>query len=198
MSIYKKVQAVEKIFHQLEKDVATFQEATDLKCQTGCGLCCRKPDISATILEFIPFAYYLYKNDEAEKWYERMLTLPDETLCVNLNSFLTANSSGFCANYNHRGLICRVFGFSASNDQMGHAKLVTCKTIKSEFPDAVAKANEHIKSKKPTPLISNYYSQLRGIDADLGGELLPINKAILEAIKTVLAYYTYRTPRKAS
>lgn len=198
MSIYKKVQAVGKLFNQLEKDVATFQQATGLGCRTGCGLCCKKPDIHATILEFLPLAYHLYKTDEAEKWLVHFENNPNESICHALTPFQAKDSGGFCSQYDYRGLICRVFGFSASLDNRGKAQLVTCKIIKEDLPEAVSKANDHIALQKTTPIISNYYHQLRGIDADLGSQLLPINEAISESIKTVLGYYSYRNPRKAS
>ena len=63
MSVYKKVQQVEKLFRLAEKDVATFQQATSLKCKSSCGMCCLKPDIAASPLEFLPLAYHLYKKD---------------------------------------------------------------------------------------------------------------------------------------
>jgi uncharacterized protein len=198
MSVYKKVQAVGKLFNQLEKDVATFQQATGLGCRSGCGLCCKKPDIHATILEFLPLAYHLYKTGEAEKWFDYLQSDSSDSICHALTPFLTKDSGGFCSQYQHRGLICRVFGFSASLDKRGKAQLVTCKIIKEDFPEAVSKATEHIASKNTTPIISNYYHQLRSIDPDLGSQLLPINTAILESLKTVLGYYSYRNPRKAS
>lgn len=71
------------------------------------------------------------------------------------------------------------------------------QTIKETFPEAVDKANQHIKERKFTPVISHYYQQLRSIDAELGQNSLPINKAIAQAIRTVLAYYAYRNPRRA-
>ena len=198
MSIYKKVQLVGKLFSQLEKDVATFQQATGLGCRTGCGLCCKKPDIHATILEFLPLAYHLYKTGESEKWQVYLEENPEQSVCHVLTPFLSKDAGGFCSQYDYRGLICRVFGFSASLDNRGKAQLITCKIIKEDLPNAVAKANEHISNKRTTPIISNYYHQLRGIDPDLGSQLLPINTAIKESIKTVLGYYSYRRPTKAS
>lgn len=194
MSIYRKVQAVEKLFHLLEKDVATFQQATGLRCKSGCGMCCTKPDIAATTLEFLPFAYALAKNNLAHQWLQKLRD-HEGSICINLSSFLEANG-GFCTNYNHRGLICRLFGFSAMKSKNG-PQLVTCKTIKTEFAESYEQAKTHIQLKKPTPILSNYYSQLRAIDPVLGTEMMPINQAMMESIKVVLSYYSYRRLGKA-
>jgi Fe-S-cluster containining protein len=194
VSIYQKVRAVEKVFHQLEKDVATFQQATQLGCISGCGLCCHKPDINASPLEFLPFAYHLYKTNKAMEWYERLSGEPSTGLCAIFTPFLKAEGKGFCSAYAYRGMICRLFGFSAMLNQQRSPVLVSCKPIKESQPEAVAKANSMLREKKPVPLSSNYYFQLRSIDPTLGTTLMPINQAILLAIKTVLAHYAY--PRK--
>lgn len=195
MSVYKKVQQVEKLFRLAEKDVATFQQATGLKCKSSCGMCCLKPDIAASPLEFLPLAYHLYKNDLAYEWLEKVRQ-DDKKICVNLSTFITKENGGFCSNYEYRGMICRLFGFSAMLGKNRKPHLVTCKIIKEEFPESVHQANQHISEKKFTPIISHYYQQLRAIDPDLGQNVMPINKAIAEAIKTVLAYYSYRHPRR--
>jgi len=197
MNLYRKVRAVERVFRQLEKDVASFQQATQLQCAAHCGLCCHKTDISATPLEFLPLAYQLYKQGEALKLYEQ-LSQNNQPKCVNLKSLVGPNDSGFCSQYAYRGLICRLFGFSAMLDKHGAPKLVTCQTIKSKFPEAVEKAQHHIAEGSPTPIMRNYYFQLRAIDDTMGTTTLPINHAILEALKTVLSYYSYRNPPKAS
>lgn len=184
---------MEALFHRVEKDVATFQTATGLHCATGCGLCCFKPDIYATRLEFLPLAYELAKKDLANKWLEE-LSDREDSVCINLSKLISANG-GFCHNYKHRGLICRLFGFSAMKVK-GKPTLVTCKTIKTGSPESHTMAIQHLKENKPAPLVSSYYTQLKSIDPDLGSELLPINEAIKGAIKTVLSYYAYRRIRR--
>ncbi|MEQ8927287.1 MAG: YkgJ family cysteine cluster protein [Fulvivirga sp.] len=196
MSIYYKVKAVERVFNGLEKDIKSFQQNTGLNCVSGCGLCCHNPNITATALEFLPFAYDLFKRDMAYQWLED-LTENSGGLCKIFRPLLTESDRGFCGHYQYRGLICRAFGFSAMKNKHGNPTLVTCKPIKSEFNDEYNRAVEHINNNGNAPLMSNYYYQLRAIDSDLGREHLPINEAINMAVKTVLAYYSYRKPRRA-
>ncbi|MDO1511392.1 hypothetical protein Q2T41_01775 [Maribacter confluentis] len=89
MSIYHKVRAVERVFYQLEKEVGSFQKSTGLGCVAGCGKCCTKPDINATALEFLPFAYSLFKNGEAELYLDQLNNDRSTTLCPILNSILS-------------------------------------------------------------------------------------------------------------
>jgi Fe-S-cluster containining protein len=194
VTIYHKVKAVDNMFYQLEKEIGSFQKSTGLGCVAHCGNCCLKPDINATALEFLPLAYHLFKNGKAEQWLSLLQNDTSTTLCPVLNTVIAPGAIGFCSEYAHRGLICRLFGFSAMLHKNNTPKLVTCKPIKENKPDAVAKAEAHIASKNNYPLISNYYMQLRSIDESLGEELFPIRIAIEKAIYAVLGYYAYRRP----
>ena len=198
MSIYHKVRAVERVFFQLEKEVGSFQKSTGLGCIPNCGKCCYKTDINATALEFLPLAYYLFKKGEAAIWLDRLNNDHSTTLCPVLATLLAPDAKGSCTEYAHRGLICRLFGFSAMLHKNDKPVLVTCRPIKEGIPDAVDKANTHIATKKEYPLISNYYMQLRSIDESLGEELFPIRMAIAKAINAVLGYYAYRRPPRKS
>jgi Fe-S-cluster containining protein len=164
----------------------------------NCGKCCTKPDINASALEFLPLAYHLFKNGNAEKWLDSLKNDKSTTLCPVLNTILAPGDIGFCSEYAHRGLICRLFGFSAMLHKNDKPILVTCKPIKEGMPAAFAKAEAHIATKKEFPLISNYYMQLRSIDESLGEELFPIRIAIAKAINAVLGYYAYRKPPRGA
>ena len=63
---------MELVFDQLDKEIATFQSWSGLHCAWGCGKCCFKPDIEATILEFLPFALHLKSQHQAEEWLENL------------------------------------------------------------------------------------------------------------------------------
>jgi len=196
MTLYRKVQAVERVFKGLEKDLAAFKHATNLKCVSGCGRCCNKPDITASILEFLPLAYHLYKQGVAFEWYQNLGKL-ESPICHVFTPILLEGSGGMCSQYQYRGLVCRLFGFSAKLDKYGVPQMVTCKTIKEEFPESYKIAINHIAEGKKTPIMRNYYFQLQAIDSNLCAKLLPINEAMREALKVVLSYYAYRKPQSA-
>ncbi|HPF96971.1 MAG TPA: YkgJ family cysteine cluster protein [Mangrovimonas sp.] len=196
MTLYRKVQAVERVFKGLEKDVAAFKRATDLRCVNSCGRCCTKTDIAASTIEFLPLAYHLYKQGTALEWYHK-LEENTNPVCQLFSPVYLETLGGMCTQYQYRGLICRLFGFSAKLDKHGVPQIVTCRTIKETFPEAYQSSVNHIAEGKTTPIMRNYYFQLQAIDSNLCTKLLPINEAIKEALKVVLSYYAYRRPRSA-
>ena len=189
MSIEEKVREVEQVFHHLDQAIAKFQSGSSLHCKFGCGKCCFKPDIEATILEFLPFALHLYQQGQAETWYER-LKINTSPVCLILNP--TQGGAGLCSEYPHRGLICRLFGYSARTNKYGKKELVTCQIIKTEQIDAYQNAESRIDEGLEVPVMNQFYMQLHGIDFELTRDFYPINTAIKHAIETVLHYYAYR------
>jgi uncharacterized protein len=189
MSMEEKVLAVESVFAKLDQEIASFQFWSGLHCKFGCGKCCFKPDIEATILEFLPFAYFLHKEGKSLEWLEKLKAV-DSSICMILNP--TQNGAGLCSEYPHRGLICRLFGYSARTNKYAERELVTCQIIKTEQSENYQMAVKNITEGKDVPMMNAYYMQLHAIDMELTRDFYPINTAIRKAIETVLHYYAYR------
>ncbi|MBL7871501.1 MAG: YkgJ family cysteine cluster protein [Cyclobacteriaceae bacterium] len=191
MRIEATVAAVNLVFENLDKQIATFQGATSLHCNVGCGKCCFKPDIEATVLEFLPFALHLYKENQAIQWLDQLDSIQSPT-CLLLNPMPTG--SGLCTEYPYRGLICRLFGYSARTTKYAKKELVTCSIIKNEQTEAYTKAIVKIEAGLDVPTMNQYYMQLQSIDYNLTAKFYPINEAIKRAIETVMQYYLYENP----
>ncbi len=189
MNLPEKIQAVQQLFEKLDQEIAAFQSASSLHCKFGCGKCCFKADIEATTLEFLPFAYHLYNEGKAEEWLNK-INASDSSICHILNP--TQNGAGLCSEYPHRGLICRLFGYSARTNKYGKKELVTCQIIKTEQAEAYKKIESEIENGAEVPVMNQFYMQLHGIDFELTRDFYPINIAIKHAIETVLHYYAYR------
>jgi uncharacterized protein len=189
VTLPEKVEAVEAVFRQLDEEIAAFQSWSTLHCKFGCGKCCFKPDIEATVLEFLPFAVHLHQNGAAFEWLERLKANQGE-VCLILNP--TAATQGLCSDYQYRGLICRLFGYSARTNKYGAKELVTCQLIKTEQAAAYALAEKGIEENAAVPVMNQYYMRLHSIDYQLAQNFYPINEAIRRAIETVLQYYAYR------
>jgi uncharacterized protein len=189
MELIDKVRAVEEVLKCLDEEISAFQAATTLHCKFGCGKCCFKADLEATPVEFLPFAHYLYEKGIAYEWYERLKKSEAEN-CLILNP--TQSGAGLCSEYTHRGLICRLFGYSARVNKYGRKELVTCQIIKTEQKEAFEQSEKLISDGTPVPVMNQYYMQLHGIDPDLAREFYPINKAICRAVEVVMSYYAYR------
>lgn len=190
MELLEKIKAVEDAFNTLDAEIASFQSWSTLGCKSGCGKCCFKPDIEATILEFLPFAHHLYQQNQAFEWLEKIKS-SDSSLCVILNPL--QGGIGMCSQYPYRGLICRLFGFSARTNKYGRKELITCQVIKAESATAFALAEEKIESGAPIPVMNQHYMRLHAIDFELTREFFPINEAIKRAIEVILHYYAYRS-----
>jgi uncharacterized protein len=189
MVLEDKVQAVEEVFKKLDEHIASFQSWSGLHCSFGCGKCCFKADIEATILEFLPFAHYLYHHDLAFAWYEK-LKESESSICLILNA--DQAGAGLCSQYKHRGLICRLFGYSARTNKYAEKELVTCQVIKTEQAEKYSEASQMVKDGNSIPVMNQYYMQLHAIDFDLAREFFPINEAMRRAIEVILQHYAYR------
>jgi uncharacterized protein len=188
-SIEEKARDVEAVFARLDNAIAEFQSITSLHCKFGCGKCCFKPDIEATPLEFLPFAFHLYKSNSIEDWLAK-LQETDSSICLILSP--TQAGAGLCSQYAHRGLICRLFGYSARTNKYEKKELITCQIIKTEQAPAFSNAEKRIEGGLTVPVMNEFYMQLASVDFDMARDFFPINMAIRKAIEAVMHYYAYR------
>jgi len=188
LNIEQLVREVEEVFLTLDEEISSFKHRTGLGCKSGCGRCCLKPDIEATVLEFIPYAHHLYKQGKAMEWLENPAL--SNSLCAILDS--NQPGIGHCTTYAHRGMICTLFGFSAKLNKYGSRELISCQVIKTEQPEAFLTAYTETLAGSPTPLMRDFYMKMYAIDWELSQKFYPINTAIKKAIENVLHYYAYR------
>jgi hypothetical protein len=192
MTIEDKVQKVEALFDRLEIEVSAFKSATHLYCNTGCGKCCSTPDIDASPLEFLPWAFHLFLNGKAEETLVLINNATTKNCLLYRPLSVLEYHKGNCSNYRYRGLICRLFGYAANTDKYGKLRLATCKIIKEQQQENFNAAEESILKGQYVPIFTDYYMQLAQIDLRMGVILLPINEALKIAIEEVLHYYAYR------
>ncbi|NJB69802.1 Fe-S-cluster containining protein [Saonia flava] len=190
MSIEQRVQLVEKLFYQLEQESAQFQKSSGMGCVSGCGKCCASPNIEASPLEFLPWAFHLFLNGGAEKMLST-LNKTNSPACL-IYKPLSIINQGRCGSYKYRGLICRLFGFAANTDKYGKLRLATCKIIKENQTYNYNSTSQAITKGLPVPIFTHYYMQLNQIDFHLGNLIVPVNKALKLALEEVLHYYAYR------
>lgn len=192
MSISHRVILVEALFAKLEVEITLFQESSTLGCVAGCGKCCTNPEIDASPLEFLPWAFHLFLNGNAENVL-LALKSSSKSICYIYNPLsLLDSNKGNCSDYQYRGLICRLFGFGANKDKYGQYRMSTCKIIKENQKEAFEITSKAINDGLAIPIFTDYYMNLSQIDFKLGNIILPINKALVFAIEEVLQYYAYR------
>ena len=192
MSIEEKIRQVEVLFDRLEIEIKAFQSETHLHCKAGCGKCCSTPNIDASPLEFLPWAFHLFLNGKAEETLKELSTISTKNCFLYRSLSVLEYHKGSCSNYRYRGLICRLFGYGATTDKFGKLRLATCTIIKKEQQENFTKAEVAINKGTSIPIFTHYYMQLAQIDLRMGVNLLPINEALKIAIEEVLHYYAYR------
>lgn len=190
MSIEIKVELVENLFSKLDEETAQFEQSSGLGCVSGCGKCCTYPNVEASPIEFLPWAFHLFLNGEAENTIIQLRKTQSSTCLIYKP--LSIINQGRCGNYKYRGLICRLFGFAASTDKFGNLRLATCKIIKEGQAKNYNSTAEAITKGLYVPIFTEYYMKLNQIDFKLGNIILPINKALKMALEEVLHYYAYR------
>ena len=190
MSILRRVELVENLFDQLEKESLQFEKTSGISCVAGCGACCTYATIEASPLEFLPWAFNLFLNGEAENTLN--IVRNSESATCMIYKPLQIVGQGRCGDYKYRGLICRLFGFAANTDKYGSLRLATCKIIKEGQTEKYKSISEAISNGLYVPVFTEYYMQLNQIDFHLGNIILPVNKALKMALEEVLQYYAYR------
>ncbi|HLF33585.1 MAG TPA: YkgJ family cysteine cluster protein [Cyclobacteriaceae bacterium] len=191
MTLYQKVRSVERLFKELDSQVATFQAKSGLHCIPGCGKCCFKPDIEATILELLPLAYHFYKAGIIDEVYEK-LKENNSGICHIFVAVSPSTGKGYCSEYPKRPLVCRLFGFSARKNRYGVNELYTCRLIKKDQRKLFEEASDEINGVTSVPMVAEYSHRLASIDPTLGREYYPMNDAAKRAIEIVISYYAYR------
>ena len=188
MSLEEKIRSVEELFACLDQEIKQFKGWSGLDCLKDCVRCCTKENIEATILEFLPFAYHLYQKGKALEFHQLLEASP-KGICQVFNPL--ALDGAFCSEYLHRGLICRLFGFSARLNKYNLPELITCQEIKFKFPDAI-QAVQQIQQPEKFPILAHHYMRLKQIDWELSREFYPLNVAIKKALEMVIQYFSYR------
>lgn len=192
VSIERKVNKVNQLYDRLDQEISAFQSETNLHCKVGCGKCCTKPDIEASPLEFLPWAFHLFLNGKAEETLDNLNQNSSSICSIYTPLSLLDNNSGSCGDYKHRGLICRLFGYGATRDKYGQLRLATCKIIKEGQQENYQNSTEAISKGLHVPIFTDYYMNLSQIDVNLGNLIVPINQALKLSIEEVLQYYAYR------
>ncbi len=176
---------ITRLFKKADFHVRKFNDMSGLACTAGCGACCTKADIEATVLEFIPLGYHLWRTGGALPWLERLEQAGAEAPCVFYEPAAGDSGRGRCGVYPWRGMICRMFGFSANPDKFGRPALITCRRIKETRPEDVRRINERLATGMPVPVMRHYYMQLANISPSLARERMPINEAMRIALEIV-------------
>ncbi len=173
---------VEQIYERSNETFSKFQLDQEMPCPTGCGKCCLSKEISATVLEMLPTAIRLFKENKHEVTYDK-LGNQNEVQCIFFNPHIDNGNKGLCENYQTRPSVCRSFGLAAVRGKAGDKKLSVCKVLKEIYPDKIMNI-----ALDQAPVVGEYARQIIGINPGLGAQVHPINEALRLALQKVILY----------
>lgn len=186
MDHLKALAALVSRIHQ-QADAATSRFALDsgFACPPGCGACCLSPNVEASALDMLPAALALFEQGVTRAQVAEGLS--GRTDCHFFQRTTPDGHKGRCGLYPHRGLVCRLFGFSQRRNKQGEAQLVVCRVMRDHIaPTQVQQAERGVsQGTLQAPQLSALYAELRDLDP-AHAEVEPhINQALLKAMERV-------------
>ena len=180
-----------EIYKLLDSEITVFAQRTGLTCPEGCGHCCVSEKVEATVLEFIPMAFELFRTNQAEFLLKRLERNNTSKQCILFRQDLMKSGKWGCTQYRHRVLICRLFGFAGNRDRRGNLQLAMCRIMKP--------GREHFEydlsdPNGPMPIFTDAGMRITAMNPLLGSRRLPINHALMEALSKVGMYLDLTHP----
>lgn len=184
------IERVRLALEALDVHSESVEAASGLRCVSGCGACCNSPDVEATVLELLPFAFELLQRGDAGEWHARALEAEGKP-CVIYRPDPWFPERGRCSEYTHRAAICRLFGSTARRARDGARELVTCRVRKEALPDAVESARALLAADPSGPTMAELARTITSLDPSVGAERMPINLALARAIERVGLWWDF-------
>ncbi len=181
-----------ELYRSLDAAVAEYAAGTNLACPAGCGQCCRSEKVEATVLECIPLAFELFRTHQAELILKRLEKNGDERQCILYRADFTEAGLWGCSQYSHRAVVCRLFGFAGNRDREGIPRLAMCRIMKERLADITPPGGDDEHS--PMPLFSEAGLRISALHPGLGAARMPINRALLEALRKVGMFLELSAP----
>ena len=184
------------MYKDLDIQIDQLKEKYKINCICNCSRCCYYENVYANILEFIPFVLNLYEQNLLNDFYYfKFQDYNFSNICILLNQINRINGSGKCSFYETRGLICRLFGFSAIINKNNEKIFSTCQSIKLNFSENIKELNSNI-SNLNISVFSEYYLKLYSFSPGFSKDIYPINTTIKKAIEFILLIFRYNKPKR--
>jgi Fe-S-cluster containining protein len=175
------------IYGGLDGIIAHFRAATGMRCPEGCSYCCRNWTVETTVVEVLPLGLEIYARREEETV---LSSIDDKETCGDsVCAVLLPNSlqgdKGSCGYYEWRPLICRLFGYAVRRNKWEETELCTCRIIREKEPSSVRRAEIALREGLGLPVYQETFMQIASLDPAAAYRMLPINRAIKEALEHI-------------
>lgn len=180
----RQLEEIRRVYREIDRSVRHVKMATGLRCVSGCGDCCARGVVEATVLEALPVARRILITGQAETLLpvleERIAE--DNPVCALHQPDPPVSQAGHCLFYSERMLLCRLFGFSARRNKYGSLELAACRIVRETMPEAVKTAQSCLAKGINVPVYQDLSMRIASIDPAIGFHSLPVNQAIHGAI----------------
>ena len=158
------ISALREVYRELDEKQSKFQKAFSISCINGCGECCEHYVPVLTQAEALVASYVIIRDKREDE----ILSLinsgdPGSSICPLYNK----DGEYHCSLYEGRSMVCRLFGFSSSEDKEHHLVWRACrwkKEKKEEIKSTELEANRNL-----VPVMSEYGERLEEC-SDIEGE----------------------------
>ena len=175
------------LFDEIHKKTIVFKFACGIRCLSDCGHCCDSQKIEATVPEFFPLAVKIYEEKREDEIIsrieERMQT--EDKRCILYQPDPEVPGNGKCSEYEHRALLCRLFGFSARKNKVGNKEFCACRAVKKKQPELIKNADKYVAEGGEIPIYQEISLRWMSLFPTMGLETMPINEALLKALEIV-------------
>lgn len=184
----KEIEALLKIYKEIDQKLDQFKRLTGLQCLTGCGECCRKACVACSVLEMLPLAVFLWKERELESWLTRIDMKDEQATCIFYSQDALDNS-WHCQAYSFRPLICRLFGFCSRENKTRQREWMLCWRMKETLTKGdPEKARKLFVKGSRAPVYYDYFMKIYAVSPDLANQGMNINLAFAKAAQ-IIGYY---------
>lgn len=178
------------VYNSLDKQIKKFVKVSKLKCIPKCGQCCETAKVEASVLEFLPLAFRLWQKKKAEYWLEKLSAMNDlegtlKSVCVFYQAHPVIPGQGRCSVYPWRGLLCRLFNFSARYNKNRELELIICQLLRNSNPELINKIERMAAEGLSVPVMRDYSFQIYNIYPYLGDKQYPVNEAVKTALEII-------------
>ena len=168
------ISSLMKVYRELDEKQSRFQHDFHVSCIEGCGECCLHYVPVLTQAEALVAAYVIIRDKKEDQVLSRLNgSDPNSPVCP----FYNKEGGYHCSVYEGRSMVCRLFGFSCSENKEHELVWRSCKWKdgnKEEIASDDLKAN-----RVDVPVMSEYGERLEEC-SDIEGE--SIYSAIPKAI----------------
>lgn len=184
---------LQEVYDQIDVAFSQHQQACGLSCLPECGQCCLSNDVVAGRYEMLPLALALWQQGQAEAVLAQLSALdmdvPEDRACIMYQKSSVDGRLGRCGVYQHRPLLCRVFGVYARRNKYQQKELSVCKLI-AENNGLTPERRQAIAQEAPE--VALWRKRVEELNPTPSGPLLPINQALREALDYVLMKTQYQ------